>query len=56
MKQCIEIGHFDMLAIGSLSISLNKLQILIESIEKKLVDYSKISSIIYVDESSSYWR
>jgi len=42
MKQCIEIGHFDMLAIGSLSISLNKLQILIESIEKKLVDYSKI--------------
>ena len=42
MKQCLEIGHYDMLAIGSLSLSLNKLQIMIESIEKKLVDYSKI--------------
>ena len=42
MTECLEIGHYDMLAIGSLSFSLKKLQILIDSIEKKLVDYSKI--------------
>jgi len=42
MKECFEMGHYDMLAIGSLSFSLKKLEKSIDSIEKKLNEYSKI--------------
>ena len=42
MKECFEMGHYDMLAIGSLSFSLKKLVKSIDSIEKKLNEYSKI--------------
>jgi len=42
MKECFEMGHYDMLAIGSLSFSLKKLDKSIDSIEKKLNEYSQI--------------
>ena len=38
----IELGHYDMLAIGSLSFSLKKLTESIDMIEKKLANFSKI--------------
>ena len=41
LKKAIEIGHYDMLAIGSLEFSLNKLSSSINKIEKKLHDLSK---------------
>ena len=44
MQNAIELGHYDMLAIGSLSLSLKKLRKSIHSIEKKLKDISKIVS------------
>ena len=40
-KKAIDIGHYDMLAIGSLEFSLNKLSTIINKIEKKLHDLSK---------------
>ena len=40
-KKAIEVGHYDMLAIGSLEFSLNKLSTIINKIEKKLYDLSK---------------
>ena len=42
MKECFEMGHYDMLAIGSLSFSLKRLEKSIDSIEKKLNEYSQI--------------
>tara|TARA_B100001029_G_scaffold26517_1_gene18934 strand:+ start:727 stop:1758 length:1032 start_codon:yes stop_codon:yes gene_type:complete len=42
MKESFEMGHYDMLAIGSLSFSLKKLKKSIYSIEKKLIEYSKM--------------
>ena len=42
MKNAIEIGHYDMLAIGSLSFSLKKLSKSINAIEKKLKELSRI--------------
>jgi len=42
MKECFEMGHYDMLAIGSLSFSLKRLEKSINSIEKKLNEYSQI--------------
>ena len=42
MKECFEMGHYDMLAIGSLSFSLKRLEKSIKSIEKKLNEYSQI--------------
>ena len=42
MENAIEIGHYDMLAIGSLSFSLKKLSKSINAIEKKLKELSII--------------
>ena len=39
-KKSIDIGHYNILAIGSLFFSLNKLKFKIEKIEKKLIDLS----------------
>ncbi len=39
-KRSIDIGHYNMLAIGSLFFSVNKLKLKIEKIEKKLTDLS----------------
>ena len=36
LKKSIDIGHYDMLSIGSLEFSLNKLSTIINKIEKKL--------------------
>ena len=39
-KKSIDIGHYNILAIGSLLFSINKLKFKIEKIEKKLIDLS----------------
>ena len=39
-KKSIDIGHYNILAIGSLFFSVNKLKLKIEKIEKKLIDLS----------------
>ena len=39
-KKSIDIGHYNILAIGSLLFSINKLKLKIEKIEKKLIDLS----------------
>ena len=43
-KRIIDLGHYDILAIGSLFFSLNKLKNKINNIEKKLIEFSIILS------------
>ena len=43
-KRIIDLGHYDILAIGSLFFSLNKLKNKIDNIEKKLIEFSIILS------------
>jgi len=42
LKKSLDIGHYDILSIGSLAFSLDKLKIIIEEIEKKLIDFSNL--------------
>ena len=41
LKKSIDIGHYDMLSIGSLGFSIDKLKPMIGKIEKKLISFSK---------------
>ena len=55
LKKSIEVGHYDMLSIGSLGFSIDKLKPMIGKIEKKLITFSKffkkeLESINMLDE------
>ena len=39
LKKSIEVGHYDMLSIGSLGFSIDKLKPMIGKIEKKLITF-----------------
>ena len=41
LKKSIEVGHYDILSIGSLGFSIDKLKPMIGKIEKKLITFSK---------------
>ena len=41
LKKSIEVGHYDILSIGSLGFSIDKLKPMIRKIEKKLITFSK---------------
>jgi len=55
LKKLIEIGHYDMLSIGSLGFSIDKLKPIIGKVEKQLKNFSKffkkeLESINMLDE------
>ncbi len=55
LKKLIEIGHYDMLSIGSLGFSIDKLKPMIGKVEKQLKNFSKffkkeLESINMLDE------